>query len=71
MEGRFLFCEGWNFSKSVGPTFIREMRVPKHFYIFAFVFKLSLFVFNFDTSFATMYRKNLVKPQLDQNKNAT
>ena len=28
-EGRFLFCGGWNFSKSVrvGPTFIREMRV--------------------------------------------
>ena len=30
VEGRFLFCGGWNFSKSVsvGPTFIREMRVP-------------------------------------------
>ena len=29
MEGGFLFCGGWNFSKSVnvGPTFIREMRV--------------------------------------------
>ena len=31
VEGRFLFCGGWNFSKSVskGPTFIREMRVGK------------------------------------------
>ena len=30
VEGRFLFCGGWNFSKSVsvGSTFIREMRVP-------------------------------------------
>ena len=29
MEGGFLFCGGWNFSKSVsvGSTFIREMRV--------------------------------------------
>ena len=29
MEGGFLFCGGWNFSKSVsvGPTFIREIRV--------------------------------------------
>ena len=29
VEGGFLFCGGWNFSKSVslGPTFIREMRV--------------------------------------------
>ena len=28
-EGGFLLCGGWNFSKSVsvGPTFIREMRV--------------------------------------------
>ena len=31
VEGGFLFCGGWNFSKSVsvGPTFIREMRVGK------------------------------------------
>ena len=31
MEGGFLFCGGWNFSKlvSVGSTFIREMRVSK------------------------------------------
>ena len=31
VEGGFLFCGGWNFSKSVsvGPTFIREMRVPQ------------------------------------------
>ena len=29
VEGGFLFCGGWNFSKlvSVGPTFIRKMRV--------------------------------------------
>ena len=29
VEGGFLFCGGWNFSKSVsvGPTFIRGMRV--------------------------------------------
>ena len=29
VEDRFLFCEGWNFSKSVsvGLTFIKEMRV--------------------------------------------
>ena len=29
VEGGFLFCGRWNFSKSVsvGPTFIREMRV--------------------------------------------
>ena len=29
VEGGFLFCGGWNFSKSVsvGSTFIREMRV--------------------------------------------
>ena len=29
LEGGFLFCGGWNFSKSVsvGPTFIGEMRV--------------------------------------------
>ena len=29
VEGRFLFCGEWNFSKlvSMGPTFIREMRV--------------------------------------------
>ena len=29
VEGGFLFCGGWNFSKSVsvGLTFIREMRV--------------------------------------------
>ena len=29
MEGGFLFCGGWNFSKSisVGVEFIREMRV--------------------------------------------
>jgi len=29
VEGGFLFCGGWNFSKSVSvdPTFIREMRV--------------------------------------------
>ena len=29
VEGGFFFCGGWNFSKSVsvGPTFIREMRV--------------------------------------------
>ena len=29
VEGGSLFCGGWNFSKSVsvGPTFIREMRV--------------------------------------------
>ena len=29
VEGGFLFCGGWNFSKlvSMGPTFIREMRV--------------------------------------------
>ena len=31
VEGGFLFCGGWNFSKSVsvGPTFIREMRVTE------------------------------------------
>ena len=30
--GGILFCGGWNFSKSVsvGPTFIREMRVVQH-----------------------------------------
>ena len=30
VEGGFLFFGGWNFSKlvSVGPTFIREIRVP-------------------------------------------
>ena len=30
VEGGFLFCGGRNFSKlvNVGPTFIREMRVP-------------------------------------------
>ena len=30
VEGEFLFCGGWNFSKSVrvDSTFIREMRVP-------------------------------------------
>ena len=35
VEVGFLFCGGWNFSKSVsvGPTFIREMRV--HYHIFA------------------------------------
>ena len=29
VEGGYLFCGGWNFSKSVsvGSTFIREMRV--------------------------------------------
>jgi len=29
VEGGFLLCGGWNFSKSVsmGPTFIREMRI--------------------------------------------
>ena len=29
VEGGFLFCGGWNFSKTVskGPTFTREMRV--------------------------------------------
>ena len=29
VEGEFLFCGGWNFSKlvSLGPTFIIEMRV--------------------------------------------
>ena len=27
VEGGFLFCGGWNFLVSVGPTFIREMRV--------------------------------------------
>ena len=33
VEGGFLFCGGWNFSKSVsvGFTFIREMRVFKLF----------------------------------------
>ena len=33
VEGGFLFCGGWNFSKSVsvGPTFIREMRVYSNF----------------------------------------
>ena len=32
VEGGFLFCGGWNFSKSVsvGPTFIREMRVDQY-----------------------------------------
>ena len=32
VEGGFLFCGGWNFSKSVsvGPTFIREMRVGQN-----------------------------------------
>ena len=31
VEGGFLFCGGWNFSKSVsvGTMFIREMRVNK------------------------------------------
>ena len=31
VEGGFLFCGGWDFSKSVSvdPTFIREMRVSK------------------------------------------
>ena len=31
VEGGFLFCGGWNFSKSVSvsPTFIREMRVEE------------------------------------------
>ena len=34
VEGGLLFCGGWNFSKSVsvGPTFIREMRVA-HTYL--------------------------------------
>ena len=33
VEGGFLFCGGWNFSKSVsvGPTFIKEMRVEVFF----------------------------------------
>ena len=32
VEGGFLFCGGGNFSKSVsvGPTFIREMRVDQY-----------------------------------------
>ena len=32
VEGGFLFCGGWNFSKSVsvGSTFIREMRVWRY-----------------------------------------
>ena len=32
VEGGFLFCGGWNVSKSVsvGLTFIREMRVALH-----------------------------------------
>ena len=31
VEGGFLFCGGWNFSKlvSVGSTFMREMRVDR------------------------------------------
>ena len=35
VEGGFLFCGGWNFSKSVsvGPTFIREMRVGSAFLV--------------------------------------
>ena len=34
MEDGFLFFGGWNFSKSVsvGPTFIREMRVHGQFF---------------------------------------
>ena len=33
VEGGFLFCGGWNFSKlvSVGSTFIREMRVANYY----------------------------------------
>ena len=32
VQGVFLFCAGWNFSKSVsvGSTFIREMRVHSY-----------------------------------------
>ena len=31
VEGELLFCRGWDFSKSVsvGPTFIKEIRVLK------------------------------------------
>ena len=39
VEGGFLFCGGWNFSKSVivDPTFIREIRVLKEQIVFLFL----------------------------------
>ena len=42
VEGGFLFCGGWNFSKSVsvGSTFIREMRVCKRIETYSNVFSL-------------------------------
>ena len=44
--GGFLFCGGWNFSKSVsvGSTFIREMRVSMCMYI-AMTLNLTLLYF--------------------------
>ena len=46
VEGGFLFCGGWNFSKSVSldSTFIREMRIEqnKTSYVFFFKFYLPL-----------------------------
>ena len=43
VEGGFLFCGGWNFSKlvSVDPTFIREMRVRKESTYYRFVEKVN------------------------------
>ena len=45
VEGGFLFCGGWNFSKSVSvdPTFIREMRVQKFILKFRTVYVNNMF----------------------------
>ena len=48
VEGGFLFCGGWNFSKSVsvGPTFIREVRVCvylRHMYHYEFNTKSTVY----------------------------
>ena len=56
VEGGFLFCGGWNFSKSVslGPTFIREMRV------FPVIFTCMLWGTPWNTGFSyTFYRGNI------------
>ena len=45
VEGGFLYCGGWNFSKSVsvGPTLIREMRVVyAYLIIYSILVDLSL-----------------------------
>ena len=55
MEGGFLFCGGWNFSKSVSvdPTFIREMRVAEFpcFYQFLHDVFIKLFCLDLQNNF--------------------